>query len=97
MDPPRGCPVPRSPLIETVKGAFRSSFGSRPSIYKDPSPPRLCRAESVSYHSSEAPSSLPSILKGKEQCGGLIEAHYACLLTEGFTKEQVDRLRATTN
>jgi hypothetical protein len=60
MDTPRGCPVPRSPLIETVKGAFRSSFGSRPSIYKDPSPPRLCRAESVSYHSSEAPSSLPS-------------------------------------
>eukprot|EP00670_Eutreptiella_braarudii_P004371 CAMPEP_0174295934 /NCGR_PEP_ID=MMETSP0809-20121228/46294_1 /TAXON_ID=73025 ORGANISM="Eutreptiella gymnastica-like, Strain CCMP1594" /NCGR_SAMPLE_ID=MMETSP0809 /ASSEMBLY_ACC=CAM_ASM_000658 /LENGTH=79 /DNA_ID=CAMNT_0015398587 /DNA_START=28 /DNA_END=267 /DNA_ORIENTATION=+ len=36
------------------------------------------------------------IRRGKENCLDLIEAHYQCLLTEGFTKEQVDKLRAST-
>lgn len=39
------------------------------------------------------------IRRGMEDpvCRDLIEKHFACLLTEGFTKEQVDKLRRSSS
>ncbi|KAJ9453949.1 Cytochrome c oxidase copper chaperone 1 [Diplonema papillatum] len=36
------------------------------------------------------------IRNGEENCKSQIEAHYQCLLTEGFTEEQVNKLRAAS-